>query len=280
MPDILLHLALHIAAALLYAVLGFHFWRTRWRQQPSPPERHVTIYGLERIAIAVALTLQGIGLYQSLLATGFLRFSFSLAFSLIFWLAVLIYWLESFRSQMEGMLPIVLPFAATAALFPVLFPQTHEIVHSTSAGFKTHFLAAMLAYSLVTLSALHALFMSLIERKLHHNPADARRLSPPPVLVMESVLFRLIGIAFLLLTLTLVTGVFFSEEIFGKAFSLDHKTVFAFASWCVFAALLLGRKAYGWRGRIAQRWTLAGFLLLFLAYIGSRFVSEIVLGRM
>ena len=96
---------------------------------------------------------------------------------------------------------------------------------------------------------------------------------------MESVLFRMIGSAFLLLTVTLISGLLFSEQIFGKALVFDHKTVFAFASWMIFAALLVGRHRYGWRGRIALRWTLAGFLLLILAYIGSRFVSEVVLGR-
>lgn len=277
MPDILLHLAFHIAAALLYAGLGIRFWQTR-RVNSSDSAGH-TRHGLERLVIAAALTLQGFGLYESLFSTGSLRFSFSIAFSLMLWLAVLIYWLDSVRSRMEGMLPLILPLAAAAALSPALFRQTHEITHAASPEFKAHILTAMLAYSLVTLSALHALFMGLIERKLHQNPLEAGRLSAPPLLAMETLLFRLIGIAFLLLTLTLVSGVFFSEEIFDKAFTLDHKTVFAIASWGVFAALLLGRKIYGWRGRIAQRWTLAGFLLLFLAYIGTRFVSEIVLGR-
>ena len=55
---------------------------------------------------------------------------------------------------------------------------------------------------------------------------------------------------------------------------------FAFASWGIFAALLLGRRVYGWRGRIALRWTLTGFMVLLLAYIGSRFVAEVLLGRL
>jgi ABC-type uncharacterized transport system permease subunit len=96
---------------------------------------------------------------------------------------------------------------------------------------------------------------------------------------MEALLFRMIVIAFFLLTVALGSGVIFSEAIFGKAMALDHKTLFAFASWGIFAALLIGRRIYGWRGRIALRWTLTGFLFLLLAYIGSRFVSEVLLGR-
>ena len=82
-----------------------------------------------------------------------------------------------------------------------------------------------------------------------------------------------------LLTLTLLTGVFFAEEIFGKALPFNHKTVFGVTSWLIFAALLLGRRVYGWRGRTAISWTLAGFMSLMLAYVGVKFVLEVILGR-
>ena len=96
---------------------------------------------------------------------------------------------------------------------------------------------------------------------------------------MEALLFRMIVIAFSLLTVALISGSFYSEEIFGKPLTFDHKTLFAFISWGIFAALLVGRHAWGWRGKTALRWTMAGFMVLLLAYIGSRFVLEIVLGR-
>ncbi len=66
---------------------------------------------------------------------------------------------------------------------------------------------------------------------------------------------------------------------FGRALRFDHKTLFALLSWIAFGALLVGRHFYGWRGRTALRWTLGGFVLLLLAYVGSRFVLEVVLGR-
>ena len=101
----------------------------------------------------------------------------------------------------------------------------------------------------------------------------------PPLLTMEALLFRLISIAFVLLTLTLASGVLFSESLFGQAFRVDHKTIFAFVSWFLFGGLLVGRHLWGWRGRLALRWTLAGFVALMLAYLGSRFVIEVVLHR-
>lgn len=279
MSDILLHVLAHIASSLLYAGLGFHFWRTRWHLQ-SAPVATAPLQIWEHISILGALVLHGIGLYSSIFGTEGMRFSFSLALSLMLWLAVLIYWLESFHSRMDGLQPLVLPIAALCATLPIIFPQVHVISHAASWGFKLHFLTAMLAYGIFTLSALHAVFMGIVERSLHQRANARLRLANlPPILTMEALLFRMLGVAFSLLTVALASGVLFSEAIFGKPLILDHKTLFAFFSWGIFAALLAGRRAYGWRGRIALRWTLAGFLVLMLAYVGSRFVSEFILGR-
>jgi ABC-type uncharacterized transport system permease subunit len=108
-------------------------------------------------------------------------------------------------------------------------------------------------------------------------PALLRSL--PPLLTMEKMLFRIIAAGFALLTASLLTGMLFSEEVFGKALQFNHKTLFGVLSWLIFGALLAGRSLWGWRGRIALRWTLTGFLMLVLAYIGSKFVLEVLLGR-
>ena len=233
----------------------------------------------ERAAIFTALSIQAASLYTGIFSGKNMFFSFSDALSLMCWLAVLIYWLESFRARMDNLPPMVLPFAAPCAALPVFFPLRHVVAHTDAWAFKLHFLAAMLAYSLFTLSALHAVFMSLVERKLHHGELNRQLASLPPLLTMETLLFRMIFSGFVLLTLTLASGLLFSEMIFGKAVVFDHKTVFAFASWGIFAALLSGRHIYGWRGRIALRWTLAGFIALLLAYVGSRFAMDVLFGR-
>ncbi|MBN8450295.1 MAG: cytochrome c biogenesis protein CcsA [Candidatus Accumulibacter sp.] len=279
MSDILLHLLPHIVSSLLYAALGIHFWHTRWRETDQPLVT-LPMQPWERAAIFGALVVQGFGLYEGLFSAGGMRFSFSFALSLMLWLAVMIYWLESFRSRMDGLQPMVLPLAALGAAAPAVFPQLRVVAHAGAWGFQLHFLTAMLAYSLFTLSALHAVFMGFAERKLHQRAVTRSLGSLPPILTMEALLFRMIFTAFCLLTVALVSGVMFSEVIFGKAVVFDHKTLFAFASWAIFAALLVGRRVYGWRGRIALRWTLAGFMVLLLAYMGSRFVAEVLLGRL
>ena len=101
----------------------------------------------------------------------------------------------------------------------------------------------------------------------------------PPLLTLEAMLFRTITAGFVLLTLAVFSGVFFSEELFGTALQFTHKVVFAILSWLVFGGLLLGRHFRGWRGRTALYWTITGFIFLLLAYLGTQFVLEVILGR-
>jgi ABC-type uncharacterized transport system permease subunit len=145
--------------------------------------------------------------------------------------------------------------------------------------FDTHVLMAMLAYSLFTIAALHAALMSLVEKRLHHARMPKVLQNLPPLLTMETLLFRVIGVGFVLLTITVASGMLFSEKIFGHSLRFTHMTLFGIASWAVFAALLWGHHVYGWRGHTAVRWTLSGFGFLVLAYLGTQFVLEVVLHR-
>ena len=226
-----------------------------------------------------ALIAHGGALAQGIFPGQAMHFGFSIAFSLIMWLAIAIYWIESFYARMEGLQMLSLPIAAVAVLLPTLFPAQHLLAYVDSPQFRVHFLIAMLSYSLFTLAALHAIVMAVAEKRLHKGRLTPLLASLPPLLTMEALLFRLIHVAFVLLTLTLITGIGFSETLFGKALTFNHKTVFAIISWIIFAHLLAGRHFFGWRGRKALRWTLAGFVALLLAYVGSRFVLEVILGR-
>ena len=274
MPAILLH----VLAAALYAALAVHSWRSRWRGAVLAQPRS-GLLPWERLLLLVAVALHGVTVSQEIFSDGGMRFGFSAALSLMLWLAIVLYWIESFYARMEGLQMLGLPLAAAAVLLPAFFPGQHLLVNADSAAFRTHFLMAMLAYSLFTLAALHALLMAVAEKHLHKGRLSPLLAGLPPLLTMEALLFRLIHIAFILLTLTLASGIFFSETLFGKALSFNHKTVFAILSWLIFAALLIGRHLRGWRGRLALRWTLTGFAALILTYVGYRFVLEVILGR-
>jgi len=257
----------------MYVGLAWHFWNTRWRREGPKGLRE-----WERAAILVPLALHGWLLYDGIFSRE-LRFGFAQALSVMMFIGVALYWIESLFTSLEGMQPLVLALAAVAAPLPPLFPGLASSgAHAQSAEFKLHLALAMVAYGLFVIALLHAMLMALAERRLHQrNTTFVGNL--PPLLTLETLLFRMIGAAFIFLTATLITGIAFSEELFGRALRFDHKTVFALLSWLIFAWLLAGRWLYGWRGRTAVRWTLSGFVVLLLAYVGSRFVLEVLLGR-
>jgi len=275
--------------SLLYAALGWHFWNTRWRSGADAAGEGAStgVVLWERAAILAPFMLHSYLLYSELFAAPELRFGFSQALSVMLWLTVLIYWAESLVYDVKGMQALVLPLAAVCALLPAFFAGPETPAYTQTFAFRIHLLLAMLAYSLFTIAALHATLMTVLERRLH---AGKRAGSPggslagpwaslPPLMTLEALLFRILTLGFLLLTLTLGTGFLFSEELFGKAVRFNHKTVFGILSWFIFAALLIGRYGWGWRGRTALRWTLTGFVTLLLAYVGSMFVLEVVLGK-
>ena len=270
MPEIVIHLI----ASAAYVGLAWHFWNTRWRRPASGG-----LQAWERAAILAPLALHGWLLYDGIFAAAELRFGFAQALSVMMWLCVAIYWVENLFYSLEGMEPLVLAPAALATPLPALFPGLASSgAHAQAGEFRLHLALAMVAYSLAVIALLHATLMALAERQLQMKSAPAVA-GLPPLLTLERLLFRVIGAAFIFLTLTLATGIAFSETLFGRAMRFDHKTVFAVLSWLTFGALLAGRWRYGWRGRTAVRWTLGGFVLLVLAYVGSRFVLEVLLQR-
>jgi ABC-type uncharacterized transport system permease subunit len=142
-----------------------------------------------------------------------------------------------------------------------------------------HVAVALCAYALFIVAALQALVLMGLEKRLRRRLPDAQSDAVPPLLTLERFLFRLVGAGFVLLTLTVASGVLFSEELFGRPFVFTHKSVFSVLGWLTFGGLLWGRWRYGWRGRVALRWILVGTGFLFLAYFGSKFVLEVLLGR-
>lgn len=270
----------HFTTAAIYALTALIAWLPVFSSAGNPPAASPNArMAALRAVFAAGLMIHGFALGHSLFGGDGLNIGFSHAISLIVWLVILAYFLIGFDNQFLRLSALYLaPIAALAALLPVAMPG-QRIVHYAEFAFKLHFVVAILAYALFTVAALHALFMLFLEKRLHEGALPASMQGMPPLLRIERLLFQLLGVAFILLTLTLASGVLFSETLFGKAFQLSYKTVFAVFSWVIFGGLLLGHWKFGWRGRVAIRWTLIGFALLLLSYVGSKFVLEIILKR-
>lgn len=263
---------LHLVPSSTYALVGI----LQWHLLRAGHETKLT--GAIRILLATALLTHGFVLSQDMLDGNTLHFGLAIALSLTLWLAMLMYFAESFVTRIDSLLALAMLPATICAFLPAVLPGSMH-VSVVSWAFRLHFVVAMLAYSLFTLAALHAVLMSIAERQLHRAQLKSPASGLPPLLTLENLLFRLIGVAFVFLTLTVGSGVLFSEQVFGKPLAWNHKTIFTIASWLLFGILLIGRHFRGWRGRVAQRWTLAGFVCLFLAYAGTRFVLEVLLNK-
>ena len=271
MPQILPYLL----CSALYAAVAALLVRTLSRPQSQHPSRLRMLHA----ATALPLVLHTMLLYRSMFPGHQMYLGVGDFISAILWLTVLIYWLFGFFHRIEGLQVFILSAAAILLWTSVAVPSVRALEHTDLPAFRAHLLISLLAYSLFTIAALQALIIAVLERRLHGGRLPPFLQSLPPLLTMEQLLFRIIAVGFVLLTLTLGTGMFFSEELFGQPLNklMTHKVASGIVAWCIFAALLVGRYVYGWRGRRALLWTLAGFLTLVVAYIGGKFVLEVVL---
>lgn len=161
-----------------------------------------------------------------------------------------------------------------AVLLTLAYPGELRVLGSRWA--PLHWLLGVAAYGLFGAAVLHALLLDESERRLrrHGTASSAGATSSMPLLQLERITFRFVQAGFFVLTAAIVLGIVTSE-----GWRFDHKTVLSIGSWLLFAALLVGRQWRGWRGRQATRWLYAGALVLLLAYAGTRFVTEVLLGR-
>lgn len=276
----------HTIAALVYLGLSTLLWGTLQAGKPMDVLGRYTRWG-----VLVALLLQGIALNDKILAGGNLQLSWVLALSAAIWLGLIVFWLESLVVKIDGIQLILLPIAGVTCALAAIFPAAHLITSATETALRGHLLLALGAYGLITIAAMQSLLMAALDHHLHHPSGAAQQAAglrrafgrmldaQPPLLVQERLLFRVIWIAFVALSLAVISGGLISLASTGQWLPFDHKTIFTILSWVTFGILLLGRHLRGWRGRIALRYTLVGFVFVVLSYTGSRFVIEVILSR-
>jgi ABC-type uncharacterized transport system permease subunit len=261
---------LHIAVATLYAIAA-------WLR--SVPAGQGSRAGIAAASISLALVLHAVTIARAVLTPEGLDLSFAHALSLVAWLTVLMAGVSGVLAKLPAVGNVVLPVAALCALAPLAGGSAHLFPYSGEVWATAHIAVALVAYALFVVAALQALLLTGLEKRLRRGLAADDGADTPPLLTLERFLFRTVGAGFVLLTLTLLSGVLFSERLFGRPMAFNHKNLFSLLGWIAFAVLLFGRWKFGWRGRRALYWVLGGTALLVLGYLGSKFVAEILLGR-
>jgi len=278
---------LHVAAAALYALAAWLSWPASAAPGLAAGDRSRAPPWLAATLVPAALLVHAWAIGQDTVAADGLDLSLLNAVSLVGALVAAVAWASGLLRTLPAIGTIILPVSAVSVLLPVLLPALHPTEFANPHRFAygpeslaaAHVAVALISYAMFLVAAVVALVVMSLEKRLRHRLPDPASATLPPLLTLERFLFRLVAVGFVLLTLTLASGMLFSEQLFGKPLTFTHKSVFSVLGWLTFGALLWGRWRYGWRGRVALRWIIAGTVFVFLAYLGYKFVLEVVLGR-
>jgi ABC-type uncharacterized transport system permease subunit len=181
------------------------------------------------------------------------------------------------RRPLQNLLIVLFPLSGLAAVVSAFAPDTTPTQSHLSGGMILHISSSILAFAVLTLAAIQAAVLALQDRQLKQRHTQGIVQILPPLQLMESMLFELLWIGLALLTIAIVSGAVFVDNLFAQ--HLVHKTVLTVAAWLLFATLLWGHYQLGWRSKTAVRLTLGGFALLMLAFFGSKLVLELILHR-
>lgn len=220
-----------------------------------------------------AATLHAIVLAKSTISAGGLNLSFFNALSVTAWLAVVLTLLLNMGRPVINLGLFLFPLAATAVFLSLLF--NHPVDSNFAPGVQWHVLISVVAYAILTLATGQAALVSVQDKRLKNRQTGGLLQALPPLKVMETVLFQLLVASFLFLSLALVTGLFFLDDMFAQR--MVHKTTLSVVAWCLIGILLIGHLRWGWRGQKAAGITIGAFFSLLLGYFGSKFVIELLL---
>ena len=256
--------------ALLYlAATGLQLLHLSQRHRQI--DRGVLILGL------AALLSHGLIVWKTVFPSSGVDLGFFKIAALLFLVINLACITSLMRRPLQNLLIVLFPLSALAVLVSTFAPDTSPLLSHLNSGMVLHISSSILAYAVLTLAAIQAAVLALQDHQLKHRHTRGIIQILPPLQLMESMLFELLWIGLGLLTIAIVSGAVFIDDIFAQ--SLVHKTVLTIVAWLLFSTLLWGHYQLGWRSKTAVRFTLTGFAMLMLAFFGSKLVLELILHR-
>ena len=260
--------AASVAAAILY-LLGMTL-----QIRGVTRKQNISMSALAAVTVPAVL-LHAVAVYLQINTQAGVYLGFYTAGSLVSLIIVLVVFITALRLPVQNLLMLVLPISLIGVLTAALGETSFSPRAHLSGPLVTHILISLSAYSLLFMAACQSVVVAFQEQMLrrHGNISLLRLL--PPLESMEKLLFSLLWIGIVALSLAIITGFAFMENMFDQR--VVHHTVLAIASWVVYAVLLAGRQIFGWRSTTATYWVLIAFSLLVLGYFGSKFVLEVLL---
>lgn len=263
--------------AILFYALGTLMQGRSLLQSRDSGNRQIRFQRPILFCALAALLIHLVNVVQVIATNQGYDFGFFKIATLFSWSIALIVVMSSLRKPVDNLFLALFPLAILSILCSLLLPSSAPLKDSIDAGVALHMLLGILAVSVITVAAAQALLIAWLNRELKRKHFSSALRHLPPLQTMEQLLFDIIWVGFFVLLAVIVSGFLFMDDMFAQ--HLVHKTVLTSISWGVFGILLWGRHRLGWRGRTALRWTLGGFVVLILAYFGSKFVLELLLDR-
>jgi ABC-type uncharacterized transport system permease subunit len=274
----MIHAAASIVAVVCYLATaipqGLFLLNTGMRRnrEAAQPDRRIFL-----TLCATAVTAHAISVFGLIATPAGIDLGLFRVLSLVAWFICLLTVFNALRRPVENSVVILFPVSCIAIVVAEVTRGPDMYLINPGAGMLSHIFLSILAYSVLALCAVQALALSVQERELKHHHLRGILRALPPLQTMEAMLFEGLWLGLGLLTLAIVTGAIYVDNLLAQ--HLVHKTVFSVAAWIIFAALLWGHRIHGWRGHTAVRWTLIGFAALVLAYFGTKLALELILHR-
>lgn len=260
-----IHLTLSIALYLAATVLLLRQWLSANKEKSNQP-----LY-----LAAAAVIFHVIALKTIIFTPQGIDIGFFSALTFTAWLMASLLVVASFSLPIGCLGLLVYPFALVTLILRYISDQHILLTDALAPGLQTHILFSLLAYSLLSIAVAQAILLAIQDKYLHNKHPSGFLQSLPSLETMEIMLFRIITLGVIALSISLLSGFIYLEDMFAQ--HLVHKTILSIFAWAIFVVLLWGHYRFGWRGKIAIKWSLSGFTLLMLAYFGSKFVIELVL---
>jgi len=218
-------------------------------------------------------------IYITTISNG-INLNFSNSLLIVSWVTVFFYYLINRKIQFNGLENLTLIPALLIILSHPFLKNDQSFEIQMSINSIIHIIIAILSYSLLTVGAIFSIFILLFQNNLTKKYQNEENFSGNfSLLSMEDILFKIYWFGFILLSITLFSGILFTNEIFGASIIWNHKAIFSLMAWITYGTMLLGRIKYGWRGKKAVVISLIAFMFLLLSYFGTKFVLEILLNN-
>jgi ABC-type uncharacterized transport system permease subunit len=259
------------------AFLAFACYGVTWADQIRALGRRTKVLPWLIYLLIPALLFHAYAVYHSIYSANELQLGIFQMSSAFFLAMNIIVGLSLIKLPLRSLFTLLLPMSMLSLICGYFFAGEHTLAHNMSPPLATHILLSVIAYSLLAIAALQALLLNYQTTQLKQHHVKSVMGIFPPLQTMESLLFNLLWAGFIVLTLSIATGVIFIDDIIAQ--KLTHKAAFSVLSWILYAILLTGRHVLGWRGKTALHWVMTAFVMLVIAYFGTKFVLEILLAN-